>query len=35
MLSWTLLAVVRGRWRRVGITLWVLSALFVVRYVFA
>ena len=35
MLSWTLLAVVRGRWRRVGIALWVLSALFVVRYVFA
>ena len=35
LLSYTLLAAVRGRARRVGPALWVLSALFVVRYAFA
>ena len=35
LLSYTLLAVVRGRARQVGPTLWIPSALFVIRYLFA
>lgn len=34
VLAFTFLAAVRGRARQVGVTLWVLSALFVLRFVF-